>query len=674
MSTTAAEGAPAADAATPKGHPAGLYVLFATEMWERFSYYGMRALLVLYLVSYLGWQPSSSSQLYKWYTSLVYLTPIIGGWLADRYLGLRASIIIGGTLMAIGQFLMAMEPLPALFAALAFLVVGNGFFKPNISTMVGRMYGPGDKRRDGAFTIFYMGINVGAFFSPIVCGALRKSFGFAYGFAAAGVGMVIGLVIFLAGQGKVNEAVRAAGNDLRTAREMERDDAAKAKADPGHAGELNDAVTRDKHDEETPGEGGAAGVVAKALPFVMLGAAVLLPLKYIYDAVTGAAPWSDVIMPTAFGAIAGWMGLTLRTLKGASRDKSTVIFSLFFFSVLFWMAFEQAGNALNLWAEFHTTGELLNFDFIAEWYQSVNPFFIVTLGPVFAAMWVGLARRSIELSIPAKMSVGMIFVTLSFMAMIGAGVAENGTVSTVPLKELPAGVDISKINAGRTTFDPAKGELSTRGTFPPYVIKSALEPSVDPAYLESINKLEKASKNASEKHPISAQIGPLPQGFTEPLTGKEKADLLAGWDSATATITLKGSVNVDAKIQLLRAAAPKDYQEALAALAKKAEAARVGGLWLILSYFLATLGELCLSPVGLSMVTKLAPARFGSLFMGVWLLASSVAQYVGGSLGESWGHITPTSYFTIFVWTSGIGAVVLILLVRPLKRLTHGVT
>jgi len=235
MSSTAAA-VQAEATVTPKGHPAGLYVLFATEMWERFSYYGMRALLVLYFVSYLGWHPSNSSQVYKWYTSLVYLTPLIGGWLADRYLGLRASIIVGATLMAIGHFLMAFEPLPALFAALAFLVVGNGFFKPNISTMVGRMYGPNDKRRDGAFTIFYMGINIGAFFSPLVCGWLRERFGFHYGFGAAGVGMVIGLLIFLAGQGKVVDAVKAAGNDLRTAKEMERDDAAKRKGDPAHAG------------------------------------------------------------------------------------------------------------------------------------------------------------------------------------------------------------------------------------------------------------------------------------------------------------------------------------------------------------------------------------------------------------------------------------------------------
>jgi proton-dependent oligopeptide transporter, POT family len=662
-----------ADAAdtTPKGHPVGLYVLFATEMWERFSYYGMRALLVLYFVSYLGWQPSESSQVYKWYTSLVYLTPLLGGFLADRYLGLRASIIIGGTLMAIGHFLMAFEPLPALFAALAFLVAGNGFFKPNISTLVGRMYGPKDKRRDGAFTIFYMGINVGAFFSPLVCGWLRANFGFHYGFAAAGVGMVLGLLVFLFGYGKVLEAVTAAGNDMRTARQMARDDAARRGAGEKPA---SDAASRDEQDAARPGAGGFAGVISRGLPLLMIATAVLVPLKYFYDFSSGKAHWTDLIMPIAFAGVAGWMGFTLRTIKGASHDKSTVIFSLFFFSVLFWMAFEQAGNALNLWAEFHTERTLLFFNFQAEYYQSVNPLLIVTLGPVFAGLWIMLVKKGIELSIPTKMAIAMVFMTLSFAAMVGAAVSENATVSTVPLKALPAGVDLTKVNAGRTTYDAQKGELSTRGVLPSYAVTAALEPTVDPGYLASIKELEKQSKNASEKRPIDVKIGPLPAGFELPLTDKQKDAMVAKWEPATSTLSMKGSIDVEVKNELLRAGAPEDYRNALKELAEKSNAARAAGLWLFLSYLLATIGELCLSPVGLSMVTKLAPARFASLFMGVWLLASSVAQYVGGSLGESWGLITPTEYFNIFVWTSAVGAVVLFLLINPLKKLTHGVT
>src|SRR5258708_9287762 len=162
------------------GHPLGLYVLFFTEMWERFSYYGMRALLVLYMVNYYKWSQADSSQVYKWYTSLVYLTPILGGFLADRYLGNKRAVLIGAVLMAIGHFLMAFEPYTAFYSALVFLILGNGMFKPNMSTQVGRLYPPNDPRPDGTYTIFYMGINLGAFLSPLVCGWLAVNTRWAY--------------------------------------------------------------------------------------------------------------------------------------------------------------------------------------------------------------------------------------------------------------------------------------------------------------------------------------------------------------------------------------------------------------------------------------------------------------------------------------------------------------
>lgn len=179
-------------------HPAGLYYLFFTEMWERFSYYGMRALLIYYMTKQLMFAQEKSSMVYGLYTGLVYFTPFFGGILADRYLGQRKTVVVGGVLMAIGHFLMAFESL--FFPALAFLVIGNGAFKPNISTQVGSLYPDGDHRRDRAFSLFYMGINLGAFFSPLICGTLGEVYGWHYGFGAAGVGMVIGLIIYLVGQ------------------------------------------------------------------------------------------------------------------------------------------------------------------------------------------------------------------------------------------------------------------------------------------------------------------------------------------------------------------------------------------------------------------------------------------------------------------------------------------
>ncbi len=198
MTTPIAEFDETVDAAK-SGHPRGLYVLFGTEMWERFSYYGMRALLVLYLTKHLKFSRAEALDVYATYTGLVYLTPLLGGYLADKYLGQRKAILIGGSLMALGHFAMAFEPL--LNLALGLLILGNGFFKPNISTMVGQLYPQGDARRDSAYTIFYMGINLGAFFSPLVCGTLGEQIGWHFGFGAAGVGMVFGLIMFAAFQG-----------------------------------------------------------------------------------------------------------------------------------------------------------------------------------------------------------------------------------------------------------------------------------------------------------------------------------------------------------------------------------------------------------------------------------------------------------------------------------------
>lgn len=642
----------------PKGHPKGLYVLFATEMWERFSYYGMRALLVLYLLNYLQFQPADSSSVYKWYTSLVYLTPLIGGYLADRFLGLRASIIAGAALMAVGQFMLMSDALPIFYTALGLLIIGNGFFKPNISTMVGKMYKAGDSRRDSAFTIFYMGINVGAFFSPLICGWLRQhmgpapGMGYHYGFAAAGVGMILGLLVFVFGQKQVMKDIAAAGNLHEVQPAKKGSQAAAAAEEP---------------DESVPGIGGFGGFIAKVFPWVLFGLGAVVSGRFIYQAATHQVPWTDVIMPVAFSAIGAWMGWTLLTIKGASRDKSTVIFVLFAFVVLFWMAFEQAGNALNIWAEYNTRKALGPIEMTAEYYQSVNSVFIIIFAPLFAMMWTALARKGKEISTAAKMLIAVVMIAFSFGAMVAGAAAENGTVSSVALSSVPEQVKLAELNAGRFKYDAATHELSVRGVLAPFAVTAALQPTVDPAYLEQVKKLEAAVKNASQERPATFAFESLPAGYSFPLSGDVK------WDAGTRTVTMTSSISPVDKSKLVGAGAPAEWRQALDSLAEKSKAAQVGGIWLILSYLLATFGELCLSPVGLSMVTKLAPARFASLFMGVWLLGSSVAQYVGGSLGEMWGEIVPTSYFAIFVYTSLAGSAVLLILQSPLKRLMHKV-
>ena len=285
------------------------------------------------------------------------------------------------------------------------------------------------------------------------------------------------------------------------------------------------------------------------------------------------------------------MGFLLLKIRGAARDKSTVIFVLFAFTVLFWMAFEQAGNALNIWADVHTDLHVAGFEYPAEWWQFVNPTLIVLLAPLFSILWVALAAKGLEPSTPAKMFVAMLLMALSFGAMVAAGQAENQGTTRVALAALPEGVSLDKLDAGRLRYDTSSHELEVRGVLAPFVVTEALEAVAPPAYKTELEKLPNA-------------------------------------DAAT-------------KKELLHRMTPPAYAAALDSLAEKSNQSRASGFWLLLSYFLATLGELCLSPVGLSMVTKLAPARFASLFMGVWLLGSSVAQYMGGSLGEHWGKFRP---------------------------------
>jgi POT family proton-dependent oligopeptide transporter len=648
----------------PRSHPRGLAALFMTEMWERFCYYGMRALLVLYLVQYVGMQPSQASVVYKWYTSLVYLTPIVGGVLADRVVGLRVAILTGGLLMAVGEFLLTVPSMASFYLGLGLLVAGNGFFKPNISTMVGKMYGPGDVRRDRAFTIFYMGINLGALAAPIVAGYLREHYGFRYGFAVAGVGLLVGLGTFLVSQRQILGDIEAAGNDLT----------------------LQTAERAGRQEQEAGAEGaaGVSGVLARAFPILMLFIAVAVPVRYVWLASQGAARWSDVLMPCAFAGISGWMGVTLLRLRGAARDKSTVIFVFFAFAVLFWMAFEQAGNALNLWAQFHTRLEVGPWHYPAEWWQSVNPVLIVLLAPVFARVWTWLGERGREPSTPAKMLVAMVMMTLSFGAMVAGAQVEDATETQQPLRDIPLQIPtrpgpdgtlvVGDGDAGRLTYDPDRGQLRARGALPAYVVGALLARTAPRGFAAQVESLEESTRGASRGAPVAVTLKEVPRGFALPFTAEEARDLGVSYDPPTQTLTFVRPLESPTRAAIVSAGAPPWWREPLQELARRSDAARVSGIWLFLSYLFATLGELCLSPVGLSMVTKLAPGQFASLFMGVWLLASSVAQYAGGSIGESWGIVPPAAYFRLFVWTSVVGAMALAFLVKPLKRLMHDVS
>ena len=374
-----------------KSHPAGLSTLFFTEMWERFSYYGMRALLVLYLVNALHLPRAEALSIYATYTALVYLTPMLGGYIADRYLGMQGAVLTGGLLMALGHFAMAVPSL--LYVALGLLVAGNGFFKPNISTMVGRLYPHNDPRRDGGFTIFYMGINLGAFLSPLVCGTLGEKLGWHYGFAAAGVGMLFGLFIFVAGQKRVDNKV-----NMPTWR--------------------NSVI---------------AGTVTSILVILLV---TLWPnLKPWWQSITVSLRILLVItilfLFTALPRLLARWGLSsypmLARLMTRQDDAVALsrqdwqgmaaIFIIALFVIFFWMGFEQGGGTMNLFADKLTDRTIFGWEMPASYFQSVNPLLILLLAPLFAVLWLRLDKASSGLSMVSKQALGMIILGLGFVVL-----------------------------------------------------------------------------------------------------------------------------------------------------------------------------------------------------------------------------------------------------------------
>jgi POT family proton-dependent oligopeptide transporter len=456
-------------------------------MWERFSYYGMRAILILYLTKSLmegglGIDNQQASLLYGYFTGLVYFTPLIGGWLADKYLGQRNAITIGGIVMMLGQFtLFAFNTQTGMYTGLLLLIIGNGFFKPNISTLVGGLYPAGDNRRDSAFSIFYMGINLGALFAPLIIGVLTDdlfstkdasgsivSYGYKYGFLAAGIGMLIGQVLF---------------NTL-------------AKKYLGKLG-LRPAKLAEEKDELL-----ATATLDGNNPSVLEGQG---------NPKFAAQP--EQVSPAA------------------EKQRITAIFIFFLFAVFFWAGFEQAGSSLSLYTDKFINRNFLGYEIPTSFFQSVNPIFIVLLAPLFAFFWN--SKLGSRLTTPLKMGIGMVILGIGFFFMLGA-VAERGG------------------------------------------------------------------------------------------------------DSADPTV-------------------------------------KAGLMWLIMTYLFHTIGELCLSPVGLSVVTKLSPPKLASLLMAVWLLAASVANFIGGYLAatvERLGAGEVFTYISGFVICCGL---LLILLNKVIVKMMHGV-
>jgi proton-dependent oligopeptide transporter, POT family len=375
------------------GHPRGLGLLFVTEMWERFSYYGMRAILVLYLVNALKWDTARAANLYGTYTMLVYVTPLVGGYLSDRLIGTRRSLVLGGIIIALGHFTLAFPGMKAFYLGLGLIIAGTGLFKPNASTMVGQMYRPGDARRDAGFTIFYMGVNAGAFLGPLVCGYLAQTagFGWHWGFAAAGVGMVLGLVVYLWGRDRYLPGI---GFGLG---------AAAKKSDPA-------AHVDGRRTLVDGGVGAAAGAAVGAL----LGGVGVLAIAF--GATVGAA-----------------LAITLLGTRGEEQKRVIAIFVAAFFVVFFWAAYEQAGSSMNLFADKSTDLDIAGFHMPSSWFQSLNPAAILVFGPVFAGLWGALGRRGKEPTTALKMVLGLFLLGVGFLFMMAGGRRADAGALVSPL-------------------------------------------------------------------------------------------------------------------------------------------------------------------------------------------------------------------------------------------------
>ncbi len=486
------------------GHPLGLSNLFFTELFERFSYYGMRALLVLFMTAAtvdggLGYDVATSALIYGLYTSLVYLVNLPGGWIADRLLGQRRSVLVGGIIIALGHFTMAVPSTVFFFGGLGLIVIGTGLLKPNISVMVGQLYPAEDARRDAGFTIFYMGINMGAFAAPLVCGALAVNYGWHYGFAAAGVGMTVGMIVYL-----------LFGKQL------------------GNVGSLTAEAEREK--------ASSRGALVKGLGGVLLLIAVLGGLMAAGVIASTAESITTIYTVILFAIVAGLFGwlFTRDYWTDAERKRLYLIGLLFVGAAIFWAAFEQAGSSLNLFAQESTDRGVASWlswvpglgsgEVPAAWFQSANAFFIFTIAPVVAALWVWLGRRGQDPSSPTKFGIGLVLLGLGFVVMVGAGAAAAG----------------------------------------------------------------------------GAQVSPM---------------------------------------------------------------------WLILTYLLHTLGELTLSPVGLSAMTKLAPARVSSLMMGVWFLGASVGNFIAGYIASFYEVMELPSFMGLVASIAIAAGVVFFFIAGPFKRM-----
>ncbi|MGP2569710.1 peptide MFS transporter [Ornithobacterium rhinotracheale] len=629
------------------GHPAGLFVLFFTEMWERFSFYGMRALLVLFLVSSVGiggwdWPRENALSLYGTYLALLYLTPIIGGQLADRYLGYRKAIIIGAVIITLGHASMAIEHIKAfMYIGLLLLVIGTGFFKPNMTSFISVLYQNHPEKKDGAYTIFYMGVNSGSFLGIMLCGYLGETFGWSWGFGLAGIFMLLGLLQFTLSHKIFGDvSMKPTAND--------------------------DTVESDTH-EKIQDKPNPFTLVDKIIMFVVATLGLIWVINdpiakishYNILEIGGKDMSNNVIIVALIMFLYLLVSRTLRYSK-ITRDRMFAVMIIASLIIFFWASFEQAGGSMSIFAKDYTNRVLAGNYALA--FNIVD--IIITVVPVAIISYVLflLIKKTYKKFLLANTILGVSFLIIWSLIFW-------------------------KIYYGFNTYSYQVSIPETEDT----VILTAdqLKPG-DNIYVVDVDKKGKNFKQITAekaKEVSNSQVATIVEkkenqieipatwfGILNSLFIIIFAPLMSKWWESRFNPSLAGKY----AIGLFFLAAGFGFLAFGARdIPNGATAASVSFIWLVLAYFLHTLGELCVQPVGLSSVSKLVPPRMVAFMFGVWYLALAIGNKTSGKMGEMIDQISKehgiSSFFLIFTIVPAIIGVIALLLHPLLKRLMHGI-
>lgn len=678
------------------GHPSGLFVIFFTEMWERFSYYGMRAILVLFLVSAFGlggwnWPRENALALYGTYTAMVYLTPILGGYLADRYIGYRKAVVIGALLMSLGHASMAIEIAPVfLYIGIGLLIAGNGFFKPNMTSIISQLYKDHPEKKDGAYTIFYMGVNAGAFLGILLCGYLGEKVGWSYGFGLAGIFMLLGMIQFYLAQNIFGEAGKKP--------EKQTEDT-KAASLEFVGDRLNRFTMLDK-------------IMIAVVTLIGLVWIINDPAKKIGDTNIlefGGQDYSGSVILVALGIFLLLLVIRILRYPAVTRDRMIAIVFFAVFTVCFWACFEQAGGSMTIFAKDYTNRVMSGGWSTVFLVSNI----LITVVPVLIITWVLylLFKQTYKKYLASNIVLGFSFVLIWGLVIWMIQRDMNSSAFVVEYQAIKTPV---MDDSGQQTIDE-KTKLPVFDYQP--VTESTVVTNEDEVVSQYYTIIEPAPLTIGDEILL---VDVTKRGDLIYLSPDKEINVRSKMEVDEASFIIRGNISeikeneieipatwfliLNSLFIIIFAPLFSKWWESkynpsgsikyglglillglgFASLAfgslgidSGAQVASVSMIWLVFAFLFHTLGELCLSPVALSYISKLVPGRMIAMMFGIWYIAIAIGNKLAGTMGGKIDAITAqydmTTFFLIFtIVPAGLG--MLAILLNPLlKRLMHGV-